>query len=126
MIQLLLPGTPVVYYGDELGMTNTHLREDQIIDSKSKRLGVSKAREMSRTPLQWNSKAQAGFSNKTKTWLPVNPNYVNLNVKNQYCSTTRSHLNIFKQLVELRQLEVFRSGDVNLYEVSKYVLAFSR
>uniref|UniRef100_A0A2S2R4X4 alpha-glucosidase n=1 Tax=Sipha flava TaxID=143950 RepID=A0A2S2R4X4_9HEMI len=126
MIQMLLPGTPVVYMGDELGMTDTYLREDQLIDSMSKRLGLSGAREVSRTPFQWNSRPQAGFSNKTKTWLPVNPNYVTLNVETQSIPTTRSHLNIFKQLVELRKLDVFRTGNVKLYEVSKYVLAFSR
>lgn len=123
-MQLLLPGTPVIYFGDELGMTETYLRKDQLVDVASKS-GKFWVREKHRTPFQWDSTAQAGFSNKTKTWLPVNPNYVTLNVEYQK-HAARSHLKIFKELVKLRQLEVFRTGDVNFYEVSEYVFAFSR
>ncbi|CAH1738892.1 unnamed protein product [Aphis gossypii] len=121
MIQLLLPtGTPVVYMGDELGMTNTYLRNDQ-------RFYKSRIydRETGRTPFQWDSSPQAGFSNKTKTWLPVNPNYVTLNVESEMAAR-RSHLKIFKEIANLRELEVFRTGNVELYEISEYVFAFSR
>lgn len=125
MIQLLLPGTPVVYMGDELGMTDSYLRDDQFTDSKSKLFEYGRERERVRTPFQWDSKAQAGFSNKTKTWLPVNTNYVTVNVENQSCAP-RSHLKIFKEIAKLRQLKLFQTGDVKLYELSKYVFAFSR
>lgn len=123
MLQLLLPGTPVVYMADELGMTDTYLRYDQFIDAVSREFGVS--RETVRTPFQWDSSPQAGFSNKTKTWLPVNPNYVTLNFEFER-NARRSHLKIFKEIVNLRQLEIFRTGDVQLYEISDYVFAFSR
>ncbi|VVC36806.1 Hypothetical protein CINCED_3A002955 [Cinara cedri] len=125
MIQLLLPGTPVIYMGDELGMTDIYLRNDQFVDVNSKQYGYNQARERNRTPIQWDSTAQAGFSNKTKTWLPINPNYVTLNVEYEQNSNS-SHLKIFKELVNLRQLDVFRTGNVKFYEVSKYVFAFSR
>ncbi|XP_050058521.1 maltase 2-like [Aphis gossypii] len=121
MIQLLLPtGTPVVYMGDELGMTNTYLRNDQRLDKYR-----NYDRETGRTPFQWDSSPQAGFSNKTKTWLPVNPNYVTLNVESEMAAR-RSHLKIFKEIANLRELEVFRTGNVELYEISEYVFAFSR
>ncbi|XP_060877140.1 maltase 2-like isoform X1 [Metopolophium dirhodum] len=123
MLQLLLPGTPVAYMGDELGMTDTYLRYDQLIDYMSKSIGIS--RETVRTPFQWDCSPQAGFSNKTKTWLPVNPNYVTLNVEFEQ-NARRSHLKIFKEIVNLRQLEIFRTGDVQFYELSEYVFAFSR
>lgn len=125
MIQLLLPGTPVIYMADELGMSDTYLRYDQFIDDWSKRFGYAVARERNRTPFQWDSTAQAGFSKNKIPWIPVNPNYVILNVEYEN-NATRSHLKIFKELVKLRQLEVFRSGDVQFYEISKYVFAFSR
>ncbi|KAE9538656.1 hypothetical protein AGLY_005755 [Aphis glycines] len=121
MIQLLLPtGTPVVYMGDELGMTNTYLRDDQRHYE-----ALVPNRERGRTPFQWDSSPQAGFSNKTKTWLPVNPNYVTLNVESEMAAR-RSHLKIFKEIANLRELEVFRTGNVELYEISEYVFAFSR
>lgn len=111
--------------GDEIGMTDTYLRDDQFIDEWSKNDGYAVARERNRTPFQWNSTNQAGFSKQPKTWLPVNPNYVALNVECEK-NATRSHLKIFKELLSLRQLEAFCSGDVEFYEVSEYVFAFSR
>lgn len=124
MLILLLPGTPVVYMSDELGMTDTYLRYDQLIENMSKSFS-KEVRETIRTPFQWDSSPQAGFSNKTKTWLPVNPNYVTLNVEFEQ-NASRSHLKIFKEIVNLRQLEIFREGDVQFYEISEYVFAFSR
>jgi len=121
MIQLLLPiGTPVVYMADELGMTNTYLRNDQRFDKNP-----NNDRETGRTPFQWDSSPQAGFSNKTKTWKPINPNYVTVNVEFEK-DAKRSHLKIFKEIVNLRELEIFRTGNVELYEISEYVFAFSR
>jgi len=121
MIQLLLPiGTPIVYMADELGMTNTYLRDDQ---RHYKALVWD--RETGRTPFQWDSSPQAGFSNKTKTWKPINPNYVTLNVKSQMAAR-RSHLKIFKEIANLRKLEIFCTGNVELYEISEYVFGFSR
>lgn len=126
MIQLLLPsGTPVIYMGDELGMTDIYLRNDQIIDKFYNTFGKQITRDRVRTPFQWDSRAQAGFSNKTKTWIQVNPNYVTVNVeyeRNSICS----HLKIFKELVNLRRLKVFRTGNVQFYEISKFIFAFSR
>jgi len=121
MIQLLLPsGTPIVYMADELGMTNTYLRDDQRFDKTR-----DYDRETGRTPFQWDSSPQAGFSNKTKTWMPINTNYVTLNVKSEMAAR-RSHLKIFKEIVNLRELEIFRTGNLEFYEISKYVFAFSR
>jgi len=124
MIQFLLPGTPIMFMGDELGMTDIYLRQDQVFDKGEIRTAAFN-REKTRTPIQWDSSPQAGFSNKTKTWLPVNPNYVTVNVEFEQ-NARRSHLKIFKEIMNLRQLEVFRTGDLELYEISKYVFAFSR
>lgn len=64
MLQMLLPDMPVIYMGDELGMTDTFIRKDQLVNDWSKAYGFSQ--EKSRTPFQWDSTAQAGFSKKTK------------------------------------------------------------
>jgi len=106
-----------------LGMTDIYLRSDQIFDKELEKTGY--VREKTRTPIQWDSSPQAGFSNKTKTWLPVNPNYVTVNVDFEQ-NARRSHLKIFKELMNLRQLEEFRTGDLQFYEISEYVFAFSR
>lgn len=125
MTQLLLPGTPVVYMADELGMTNTFLRPDQCVTKPIVVDGKNYYRDYIRTPFQWDSTEQAGFSHNQKPWLPVNPNYVTLNAERQG-TADRSHTTVFKELVRLRRSEVFRSGDVQFYEVSEYVFAFSR
>lgn len=60
---------------------------------------------------------------KQKTWLPVNSNYETLNFEFEQ-NTRLSHLKIFKEITNLRQMEIFRTGDIQLYEVSKYVFDF--
>jgi len=55
----------------------------------------------------------------------VNPNYVTLNVDFEH-NARRSHLKIFKEIVNLRQFEIFRTGDIQFYEIPEYVFAFSR
>ncbi|KAL5239652.1 hypothetical protein ACI65C_007062 [Semiaphis heraclei] len=123
MIQFFLPGTPIMYMGDELGMTDMYFRPDQIVDKELEKTGY--IRDKTRTPFQWDSSPQAGFSNNRNTWLPVNPNYVTVNVEFEK-NARRSHLKILKEIMNLRQLEIFRTGDLELYEISKYVFAFSR
>ncbi|XP_015374282.1 PREDICTED: maltase A3-like [Diuraphis noxia] len=122
MVQFLLPGTPILYMGDELAMTDLYLREDQMSPYSIRSGNI---RERSRTPFQWNSSPQAGFTNHPKPWLPVNPNYVTINVDNEL-NAKRSHLKIFKEIMDLRKLDAFRTGDLELYEISEYVFAFSR
>ena len=86
-----MEGTPYIYQGEELGMTNTPLSIDQYNDLETlnayrvlKADGRSeedimksihaKSRDNARTPMQWDDSAQAGFTTGTP-WLPVNPNY---------------------------------------------------
>lgn len=68
-----------------------------------------------------------GFSQKNgKTWLPVNPNYYYLNVKNQK-EIENSHLNIYKATLKLRlENPAFRKGEFQMVPVSERVFTFKR
>jgi oligo-1,6-glucosidase len=121
LITLLLSmrGTPFIFAGDELGMTNTVLTS--IEDSKdietlngwleAKSQGMSEkdflelanyaGRDNARTPFQWSDQPFAGFSSVTP-WMPVNPNFSFINRDNQEGSLT-SVLNYFRAMVDLRK-----------------------
>ena len=113
-----LPGTPIIYYGDEIGMGDNIYLGD--------RAGV-------RTPMQWNSGLNAGFSdaNPQKLFLPVisDPIYRSeaVNVANQE-SNPASYYWWIKQLIGLRKrYKVFGNGDLLFVESSNNkVLAFTR
>lgn len=66
MIQLLLPGTPIVYNGDELGMEDTFIRWDQTVDPPALNAGPNRyeevTRDKERTPFHWDSSENAGNS----------------------------------------------------------------
>jgi len=63
MLLLTLRGTPTLYYGDEIGMSQTDIRPDQVRDPWEKNLpGLGLGRDGCRTPMQWDSTQQAGFS----------------------------------------------------------------
>jgi alpha-glucosidase len=65
-----------------------------------------------------------GFSTE-RTWLPVNPNYKILNLKNEM-SSSKSHYSIYKSLVEARQHPVIQNGSLNISILSEDIFSFSR
>ena len=115
---LSMRGTPYTYYGDELGMTNIDMptiEEYVDIDAIGKyKSALAKgedmeefmevlnysSRENARTPMQWDSTANAGFT-KGKPWKKVNPNYKELNVAAQDADPN-SVLNHFRKMTRLR------------------------
>ncbi len=102
MLLLTLRGTPFVYYGEELGMTNISLKRDAIVDPLGKRFWpLYKGRDKSRSPMQWNASIHGGFSYQTP-WLPVNENYAFVNVEDQLNIPT-SMLNTYKAIIKLRK-----------------------
>ena len=69
----LMRGTPYIYQGEEIGMTNYPFQTlDEVNDIESL--------NNTRTPMQWDTSQNAGFSTADKTWLAVNPNYKDINV----------------------------------------------
>nr|XP_045597498.1 probable maltase [Procambarus clarkii] len=129
MMILLLPGTPVVYYGEEIGMEDTAITWNETRDSLGLRWGPDHYRDHSRdparTPMQWDDTKLAGFTTSNSTWLPVNPNYKTLNVKGQ-SEAPQSHLKIFKELTVLRGQEAFRDGYLQFPVVTKNIFTFIR
>lgn len=116
---MTMRGTPYYYNGDELGMTNAGFtiiedyRDVQTLNEyqRQKNIGADlpaylkriafESRDNGRTPFQWNSTANAGFTTGTP-WIKVNPNYKNINAAAQE-KDANSILNYFRRIVKLRK-----------------------
>ncbi len=99
---LTLRGTPILYYGEEIGMeNNTPTRREDVKDPIG-RTGwpAEKGRDGERTPMQWNAAPNAGFSKKDP-WLPVPPSYQTHNVATE-SKDPNSILNLYKKVLALR------------------------
>ncbi|XP_068423885.1 amino acid transporter heavy chain SLC3A1 [Clinocottus analis] len=105
MLLLTLPGTPVTYYGEEIGMENINVTDSQTQDPAGK-YNESASRDPQRSPMQWSADMNAGFNNKTNiTWLPVHPDYGSINVEVQK-EDEGSVLAQYRFLNTLRQSEL--------------------
>jgi alpha-glucosidase len=99
---LTLRGTPIVYYGEEIGMENNDPTRKEDVKDPIGRTGwpQEKGRDGERTPMQWNTAANAGFS-KHDPWLPVPPSYPTHNVATE-SKDPNSVLNLYKKVLALR------------------------
>lgn len=145
---MLLRGTPFIYQGQEIGMTNidmssiddyddiaTHDQYNRALEagfSKEKALyAVNKrSRDNSRTPMQWDNSKNAGFTDADKTWFKVNPNYKELNIKEQLKNST-SILQFYKKLIYLRTKSEYKDILVNgefvpYYINNSFIIAYKR
>ena len=127
-----MQGTPYIYQGEELGMTNVRLPLEQYQDVEihnmyKKRLAegypeeeilrsiYAKGRDNARTPMQWNGQENAGFTAGTP-WLLVNPNYTTINAEAALADPD-SVFWYYKKLIALRkEYPVFVEGDFTLLE----------
>ncbi|MFX1533711.1 MAG: alpha-amylase family glycosyl hydrolase [Promethearchaeota archaeon] len=100
MMLLTLRGTPFIYYGEELGMCDVPIPADQMQDPWEK-TEPGKGRDPVRTPMQWSSAPNAGFSN-VKPWLPVADDFDKFNVENEQ-KEPKSFLNLYQKLISLRK-----------------------
>lgn len=99
---LTLRGTPFLYYGEEIGMSDLKLARGQIQDPLGKRYWpILKGRDPSRTPMHWNGSPYGGFST-AQPWLPVHPNHTVVNVESQ-AGDPRSLLSFYRELIWLRK-----------------------
>ena len=146
MLAILLhgmQGTPYIYQGEELGMTNVQYdiedyKDCEIINMYHERLekGYSKdeimksiyakGRDNARTPMQWDDSANAGFTTGTP-WIKVNDNYDKINAKSQV-NDPDSIFSCYKKLVQLRKdYPVFVDGKFTLLlEDDENIFAYSR
>lgn len=83
------------------------------------------SRDPCRTPFQWNSNISSGFSSNDRTWLPINPNYKIINAEAQI-SNPKSHIEIYRRLIKLRQHDTFVYGDIMLKAFNDNVFAYAR
>lgn len=127
-------GTPYIYQGDEIGMTNTDFTEigqyrdiesinhfAQAIANGAKPSTVLEAlqfrsRDNARTPVQWDATARAGFTTGTP-WLAINPNHVAINVESDRAAGQRSIFDYYRRLIALRHSsEIVALGAFELLE----------
>lgn len=101
MLLLTLRGTPTLYNGDEIGMVNGEIAPEQVQDPQGIRLGIQHTRDVTRTPVQWNDSAHAGFS-MVEPWLPVNADYHTKNVSEQLHDDD-SMLSLYRRLIWTRK-----------------------
>ncbi len=143
-------GTPYIYEGEELGMTNAHFtRLDQYRDLESLNMFhqrveqahiqsaesmmealAKRSRDNARTPMQWDASTYAGFTAADapkEPWISVNPNHTTVNAQAQQ-DDPDSVFSFFKQLIALRHDDpVVSAGDWHLLDESDpQVYAFTR
>jgi len=101
-LYLTLRGTPIMYYGEELGMKTTPPTRKEDVKDPIGKTGwpKEKGRDGERTPMQWDESQNAGFS-KTSPWLPVPPTYKTHNVADEQ-KDPNSLLTFYKKLLNLR------------------------
>ncbi|HEY5689386.1 MAG TPA: alpha-glucosidase [Yeosuana sp.] len=130
---LSMRGTPYIYYGDEIGMTNINFDsisqykdiaalngyKKALSDGEDMELFMKKlnflSRDNGRTPMQWDDSKNSGFTSG-EPWLPVNDNYKDINVSAQN-KDPNSVLNHFRKMVKLRkENEVLVYGKYDLLQ----------
>lgn len=144
LMYFMQEGTPFIYQGQEIGMTNVEFENiEDYNDVKTKNnyyLGLESgeshenlikrawrlSRDNSRTPMQWDDSNFGGFS-KSKPWININPNYKTINVKNQI-SNEHSILNFYKTMIKIRKSnEALIYGEYKLIlEDDKNIYAYKR
>lgn len=129
----MMQGTPYIYQGEELGMTNvpfkslsdyrdieTYNSYKQLVEIEKKithedmlRYMLKSSRDHARTPMQWNKDKNAGFSNQTP-WIMVNPNYLTINAEDEI-NNSNSIFYTYQKLIQLRKTyEIITLGKYEL------------
>ena len=137
-------GTPYIYQGEEIGMTNvkfkdiSEYRDIEVLNMYKEKIkqGVPNqqlmnaiyaiGRDNARTPVQWDTSKNAGFSEGTP-WISVNPNYVEINVENAK-KDKNSIFYYYQKLIKLRkENEIIVYGDLLLlYEEDENIFSYIR
>ena len=139
-----MQGTPYIYQGEELGMTNvkfediTHYRDIETLNLYRERLDngydlddvmrsiYAKSRDNARTPMQWSAEKNAGFTDGTP-WIKVNPNYTEINAEAEQRDPD-SVFSYYRTLTRLRkEYPVFIDGRFQLLmEEDEQIFAYTR
>ena len=121
-------GTPVLYYGEEIGMHNHDPQRVEDVKDIIGRKGwpKEKGRDGERTPMQWDSSVNAGFNQGAKPWLPAGSDYTARNVAAEQADP-HSVLNWYRALIRLRRENPAFAGDyVSVNREDPNVLGYLR
>jgi len=143
----MMQGTPYIYEGEELGMTNVHFKtlsqyEDiESINAYHQLVEIEKvvdpdrmldylsfmSRDNSRTPMQWNDEKNAGFTDASEPWYALNPNYQEINAKDEL-ENYNSVFYYYQSLIKIRhESELVRYGSYELLDPKdEEVFAYKR
>ncbi|AYC28588.1 glycoside hydrolase family 13 protein [Paenisporosarcina cavernae] len=144
MMYFFMQGTPFIYQGQEIGMTNVHFENladyrdvathnlyaskkmDGLSHDELMQIIWDSSRDNSRTPMQWTAEENAGFTSGSP-WIGVNPNYTELNVQTQQSDPT-SILSFYKKMIAIRKsADVFVYGTYDLLlEDDPQIFAYTR
>ena len=126
MLLLTLRGTPILYYGDELGMCDGIIPPEWVQDPWEKRLpGLGLGRDPARTPMPWDTSPNAGFTTGTP-WLPLAANVQAMNVAVERDDPT-SMLTLYRCLLALRRATpVLTTGAYVALAAQGDILAYRR
>lgn len=138
LLQLTVRGVPCMYYGEEIGMTNLPMPFATALDPIPHKfksiprlvfdaLDMTINRDEVRTPMQWNSEKNAGFSSAEKTWLPVHENHKEINVERESLQEN-SLLNTVQAIMKIRNSEAaVHEGSLRLLKnLPEGVLGYER
>jgi len=126
MLLLTLRGTPTLYYGDELGLTDVVIPPAAVQDPRELREPeLALGRDPVRTPMPWDASANAGFT-KVKPWLPLNADWPTRNVA-RMTAEPQSILTLYRRLLAARRAHPALSvGGFALLAAEGDVLAYER
>jgi alpha-glucosidase len=126
MLLLTLRGTPTLYYGDEIGMTDVPIPPERVQDPFEKNVpGMGLGRDPERTPMQWSAAPNAGFTTGAP-WLPIAADFREVNVEAQR-DAADSILTLYRRLIALRRAEpALEVGSFEPVDAEGDVLAYVR
>jgi glycosidase len=126
VLLLTLRGTPTLYYGDELGLSDVMIESSQVRDPRELREpGLALGRDPVRTPMPWDGSENAGFST-AKPWLPLHADWRTRNVA-RMMEDPRSILTLYRRLLALRRdCPALSIGDFVLVNVDDEILVYAR
>ena len=145
---LTLKGTPFIYQGEELGMTNYPVQPKRIEEvndvvghniynlarkfciphSLAMKMIKLQNRDNERSPMQWNDRINAGFNKNWAPWVKVNPDYLDKNINVAYEEhDNNSVLNFYKELTKYRNnSDILKFGSFKAEKSHPHVVKFVR
>ena len=126
ILLLTLKGTPTMYYGDEIGMKDVPISSEEAQDPRERNVpGRGLGRDPGRTPMQWDSSENAGFTTG-KPWLPLMKDFQKVNVANNQ-QDPNSMFNFYRRLIQLRSKEhALEVGDYVPHPAEGNLLCYGR